>query len=110
MDIPSVVDENGLGEGYLNPIMPIQGAGQKHPMGQTKSNKLAIQDSKSKSLSNDQSETKRMSRALERKNIVKETTYCHRLWQNQASFTNKKVLSFLAYSDSTLTFLSPENN
>jgi len=86
MDPITVVDENdeedgGMVVGGENPIMAVQGANKKRPMGRKKAKKMN-RNSTPKSTS----ESSRMLDALEQKNVLNETIHLHRSYQQQATF------------------------
>ena len=71
-----------------NPIMSVQGAGKKRPMGRKKAKRKAKDDSLSANTTS-KIDTGRMLAALERKNDLKMISHRQRSWQMQALFWMK---------------------
>ena len=85
------VDQESADENVVvrsNPIMSVQGAGKKRPMGRKKAKRKAKDDSLSANTTS-KIDTGRMLAALERKNDLKMISHRQRSWQMQALFWMK---------------------
>ena len=86
--IDPLTDEDQESGGDENPIMSVQGAGKKRPMGRKKAKRKAKDDSLSANTTS-KIDTGRMLAALERKNDLKMISHRQRSWQMQALFWMK---------------------